>query len=126
MALPQWPAALPQRLPIETQDEPQSNVVTFEPDVGPPVRRRRATAATRLLRPPADKFVLDEDQWDTLLDFYRNMVREVEPFTWEDPLKGLGVVTLRFPEPPKRTATVPGLEPRDRFYRVQLVLEIQP
>lgn len=126
MALPVWPAALPQRLPVETEEEPQSNVVEFAPDAGPPVRRRRATAATRILRPPADRLVLTEDQWNTLWEFFRITVREVEPFTWDSPLMGLGVVTLRFPEPPLRRAITGGQQPHERLYRVQLVLEIQP
>lgn len=45
MATPVWPANLPQKPLLDSfTHAPQENKVSFQPDVGPPIERRRGTA----------------------------------------------------------------------------------
>ena len=46
-----WPASLPQKLIVDGYGEtPGNNVIMNEPDVGPPMMRRRATSAITFIK----------------------------------------------------------------------------
>jgi hypothetical protein len=84
MSGPIWPLELPQRPLGGLRIMPQNNRVSFEPDVGPTIDRRRASTSNTMFSAEFDltsfyqKQVFEEWYRDTLLD-------GTLPFWWEDP-----------------------------------------
>jgi hypothetical protein len=142
MTTPIWPAALPQYLLTRnySEDDPDT-VIRTQMDAGPAKIRRRFTAAVRQL---AGMIVVDEDQLDTLSDFFMNdcaggaiafqwtMQRRqrdtAEPTDTSQitdtsllPLTFVGTNNYRFVKPPRYSDTGDGAH-----YEAALSLEILP
>jgi len=46
--MPTWPASLPAPAVSGMSGGPQSNIAAFEPEIGPPIQRKRASAVSRV------------------------------------------------------------------------------
>ena len=107
MTTPVWPATLPQTpLVDQWNGGPQRNKVSFQPEIGPPIVRRRGTSSLEIWEgtlPPmtAAQLVIfraffSDDLFDGTI-----------AFNWTDPIKGdTGLWTFSDGDPPyKITAT---------------------
>jgi len=88
MATPTWPASLPQKPLISGfSQSPQDNRVSFRPDVGPPIERRRATVRMQLYKmqfPPMTATQLATfEAW-----FHDDLADGSLHFLWADPVSG--------------------------------------
>lgn len=82
------------------QQTPERNVVTFQPEVGPPIERRRSSISTEIVS-CSGRGTLTE--FNNLMTFYRTTLKDgVDTFTRTHPLNG-GTVTCKFMEPPALT-----------------------
>lgn len=119
MALPVWPAELPQKpFAGEPERERESNVLVTQMDSGPAKMRPTATADSQSLR---FYMVLTKAQLVVLEDFYTDTVKKTLPFEWTDFVHD-GVATYRFEE---------GAAPVSRFlgaglWRAEVRLEQMP
>lgn len=116
-----WPPALPQSLPLGQQEDEDDNVIRTETESGPAKLRRRYTAVVRTI--VVRRFILSEDRYDTLMDFYRNTLKGTGSFMWNEPLPGYGDVECRFVGKP--TAKTVTQEP-NVHREVKFTLEILP
>lgn len=79
-----WPATVPQ-CPILNglSEQRQPNIVSFQPDVGPPKARRRSTAVATLTNVI---FRMTNDELDAFNTFYEDTLKDGSlPFTWDHP-----------------------------------------
>jgi len=85
MTDPVWPTSLPQYGTNEVSGSPQSNVVSFQPEVGPTIDRRRSSSRNRILSielPP-----ITEAQYLIFREFFEETLKDgVLPFAWVDPM----------------------------------------
>ncbi len=98
-----WPGYLNQRVMEGSYSEqPERNVASFSPEVGPPMERRRSAVPTDLASWTGSGTLVEYQQ---LKDFYRTTLRDgVLPFTRTNPLTG-GLSTYKFRTEPKLTRT---------------------
>jgi hypothetical protein len=95
--------ALPSTVPWCATDnsyseEPERNVVSFQPAVGRPKQRRRSSIADDLI---SFTRLMTRDQWEELKTFYRDELFDgVLPFTAGHPADA-GVATFIFTAAPK-------------------------
>lgn len=102
--MPAWPSTLPQ-----TPDfggwtlAPQSNMASFEPEVGPPITRRRASSVNDIYEA---KFTLRSNaQRATFLSFYANdLVDGTLTIDLADPFTGAACSWKIIGKPPFRLA----------------------
>jgi hypothetical protein len=82
-----WPNDLPQEPLLSANGfSPLSNIVEFSPDVGPPIRRQRATLAQSVIQ---WDFHLTYSQKVAFLSFYETTLRSGSAaFVAKDPFKG--------------------------------------
>ena len=101
MSVAVWPASLPTLIPTDGySDEVERNVISFQPEVGPPLERRRSSVSTNLVSYPVNVTL---DEFETLKDFYRDDLKDgVLPFTRDDPITEVQT-TYKFAAPPKVT-----------------------
>lgn len=119
-----WPVNLPQTLPVDTEETRAVNVIETDMDAGPKKKRRRFTAASEYLEPPADRFVLDLDQRDTLKSFFKTETAEGSlEFVWQDPLPAAGLLRMRIEGQPTYSAITSGF---DRLFRCSIKFEVLP
>lgn len=119
-----WPVNLPQTLPVDTDETYSKNIIETDMEAGPKKKRRRFTAASQFLEPPADRFVLDIDQKDTLKWFFKTKTAEgVLEFEWQDPIPDGGLMRLRIEGQPSFAALTGGF---NRFYRCSIKFEVLP
>lgn len=110
MADPAWPGTLPQEGEGGVSGSPQSNVVSFQPDVGPSIDRRRAsiTSRTRDVKLP----MMTATQLATFKTFFHDTLFDgVLPFTWVDPITS-AAARMKFvqsKEPYRETRIMPTL-----------------
>lgn len=84
---PVWPATLPQAGAMNVTGVPQSNIISFEPEVGPTIDRRRASAAHLIRDITLPNITVD--QYNDFVEFFRDtLLSGVLPFTWVDPFTG--------------------------------------
>lgn len=117
-----WPVGLSQYVNVDSyQEAPENNVTEFQPEVGPPKRRRRSAIATivyefTIKMASADYDTLVAFYRDTLLDgaltFTRNLPR--------DPTGGSGTFEFMFVAAPMYKAIDPS------YGDVQIVLRKMP
>lgn len=100
--MPTWPESLPQEPGADGFQETAPNlVVRTQMDAGPPKVRRRFTAGVRTF---AMRFVLSEDQVDTLDAFFiEDCAGGAIPFDWKHPRTN-APASFRFVEPPTYTS----------------------
>lgn len=88
MTTPVWPTGLPQK-PIANQwvGGPQKNKVSFQPELGPTIDRRRGSAAGEVFQATFD--VITDAGLQTFKDFFRtDLLDGVLAFQWVDPIDG--------------------------------------
>lgn len=97
MANPLWPVTLPQSPLIASLSmQDQDARLIFKPDVGPPIRRARYTATSRVI---GFQMILTQRQLAILDTFYNTTLgRGVLDFDWIDPSTGK-VSTFSFNAP---------------------------
>lgn len=92
----EWPYdAVPFNWTLETSGGPQSNKISFKPDVGPNIERRRASAVAR--RYQVECPGLTQAEYISFLEFYHTTLKEGtlvfmarDPFTGDDKLWKFG------------------------------------
>jgi hypothetical protein len=79
-----WPDTLPRYAKVGRSGGPQSNVVSFQPEIGPSIDRRRASLALRRYQvelPP-----MTQSERDVFVTFFEETLHDgVLPFTFWDP-----------------------------------------
>lgn len=83
-----WPATLPQT-PLVDQwvGGPQRNKVSFKPEIGPTIDRRRGTSALHIYQ--ATFAPLTEAQFVIFETFFHTTLKDgLLPFDWADPISG--------------------------------------
>lgn len=85
----EWPTdTIPNNWTVDIQGGPQSNKVSFKPDIGPPIDRRRASATNRLYQVTCPG--LTQEEYLAFVEFYHTTLREgTQPFMIMDPFTGL-------------------------------------
>jgi hypothetical protein len=84
-----WPSTIPQTPLIDQWiGGPQRNKVSFKPDVGPTIDRRRTSSALSIFTatfPP-----MTELQFATFETFFETTLKDgILPFDWADPVTGV-------------------------------------
>jgi hypothetical protein len=101
-----WPDTLPACVLDDGYNEQQEvNVAEFAAEVGPPLRRRRSSISTSLIE---HLLILDADQVQILLDFYRDDLKDgALPFTRTHPRDQVTEGCFIFTKPPVFTSIAP-------------------
>lgn len=87
MALAPWPVAMRASGSAAVSGGPQNNVVSFDPDVGPSIVRRRATSFMRTYK--IDFVALTLAEYTAFVEFFHDTLRDgTLPFAWSNPLTG--------------------------------------
>lgn len=101
MTTPVWPASLPQA-PLVDQwaGGPQRNKVGFQPEIGPPIVRRRGTSSVEIWEGTFPPFTAA--QLTAFRTFFEDDLYEgTLAFNWTDPIKGdTGLWTFSDDNPP--------------------------
>lgn len=116
-----WPSGLPQTplLPVRQRHLP--NYVQFEPDNGPPRRRRRSTKR-RIIQTVSIE--LTGAQCALLQTFYETTLADgTLSFDWTDAIQDTAAEFM-FVEPPDLAQWTGATDPDDRLYTVTLDLEV--
>lgn len=83
-----WPSTVPEVWSVDISGGPQSNKTAFEPEVGPLIDRRRASAVARNYAVSVPG--LTQAQYDAFVEFYHTTLKEgTLPFTYRDPFSTL-------------------------------------
>lgn len=84
----EWPTdTIPNNWTINIQGGPQSNKVSFKPDIGPPIDRRRASAVNRQYQVSCPG--LTQEEYLAFVEFYHTTLKEgTLPFMIMDPFTG--------------------------------------
>lgn len=97
-----WPSNLPQA-PLGRSDfveQPQPNIVSFKPSIGPSKARRRSTAASTMCDMT---FVFTESEYADFEEFFRTTLADgTLPFEWDHPRTGVTYLWRFDPETPYR------------------------
>ena len=118
-----WPATLPAIGHIGATVTADDAVVRSTMDAGPPSRRNRYTAVTKMV---SCTMLLTGTQVSTLRVFFRDTLRNgAFDFEWTDPIDD-STVRMAFKQPPEFTNQSGNAAPSARFWSVSLSLEIQP
>jgi len=85
----EWPTdTIPNNWTVDIQGGPQSNKISFKPDIGPPIDRRRASATNRLYQVNCPG--LTQEEYLAFVEFYHTTLKEgTLPFMITDPFTGL-------------------------------------
>ncbi len=87
MSYTSWPAGLPQRPLPGMSRSPQRNKVSFQPEIGPSIDRRRGSSSVHIIQMAFDltsfDMVTEFENW-----FHNDLLDGIEPFLWEDPVDG--------------------------------------
>ncbi len=87
MTIVHWPSTLPQAGRANVSGGPQRNVVSFTPEIGPSIDRRRASSTGRTRDVTMPYFTLEE--YETFVSFVEIDLHDgVLPFIWVDPISG--------------------------------------
>lgn len=102
-----WPTSLPANFITSGFEMAQQNaVIRTQMDTGAPKRRRRFTAAIKMIK---GSMVLTTTQYSTLDAFYTSTLKNGSlPFDFAHPISGSSI-SCYFTEPPKYTANGPWL-----------------
>ncbi|MBK8211485.1 MAG: hypothetical protein IPK78_17585 [Rhodospirillales bacterium] len=119
MAIPSWPASLPQRPFADGFSEtPPNLLVRSATDIGPAKARRRATAGVTKLKAA---FRLSPGQLATFRSFFDSDLQGgVLSFSWTHPVTG-AVGAFRIVPPPSIEPVAAGMA-----WRISLDLELLP
>lgn len=83
-----WPSTVPFNWTVEMSGGPQPNKITFQPEVGPTIDRRRSSSVNRIYT--VDVPGLSHTEYHDFVDFYKTTLQEgTLPFRAVDPFSGL-------------------------------------
>lgn len=113
-----WPASLPQELVRDGLAVGyQSNVVRYQAELGPPLSRRRGTAAPKTL---SGSMVISAAQFATWSTFFEATIKYgADSFSWNHPIDD-SAITVKFAAEPELEAIGGG------YWRLNLSLLILP
>lgn len=96
MALPVWPSTLPQAGVIDNMSGgPQSNAVSFKPQNGPTIDRKKSSSVARNRK--MQTAPMTKAQYATFKTFFETtLAYGVLPFTWTDGFTGATGVRMKF------------------------------
>lgn len=104
-----WPAQLPQKWPLESEEEPRDPRQRFDGFGGPPRYYNEFTAAETVHRIPP--LTISEAQRTVLETFFRTTLNNgTDPFEWTDPYAGAGTKTFQFKSRPKYQRHTPRVD----------------
>lgn len=84
MSDPVWPVSLPPAARVGISGGPQSNAVSFKPEVGPSIDRRRASSVVRKYQ--VELPAMEAATYDAFVAFFDDTLKSgVLPFQWYDP-----------------------------------------
>ena len=90
MSIAVWPNTLPSGTISDMSGGPQSNAVTFTPQTGPTIDRRRSSSVARKRKIKLPPLTLT--QYATFRTFFETTLQYgILPFNWEDPFTGTTV-----------------------------------
>lgn len=115
-----WPATLPQCFAVGYSEGLGDNLAEYQPDIGPPISRRRSSAATR---PLSGQMKLTRAQRATLKTFFEvTLDQGALAFEFPDPASAGDTLLVKFAkgDAPTFQQIAPG------FYRVTLQLTVLP
>ena len=94
-----WPGTINQRVMYDSyREQPETNKLTFQPEVGPPIERRRSGISTDVISFNGAGTVTE---WSNLKTFFRTTcIDGTDTFTRTHPLTGSSA-TFKFTEPPR-------------------------
>lgn len=97
-----WPAGLPQVFTREGLGvDWGNNVARFDPEIGPPMTRRRGSSAPQIV---TGSMVLTEAQYATFTTFYETTLKHgADTFTWAHPVDASSA-TMLFDGQPQLTS----------------------
>lgn len=132
--MPTWPTtnSMPQTFPIETVETTQDNLIRTDYETGPRKMRRRFTAVSKFIDPPASRWMLTGAQIADLETFYDvTCGGGALEFDWGStgPIPiydGSTSQKYRFDGRPKWTSIVPHASAASRLYAVEMRLEVLP
>ena len=112
-----WPAWIKQAaLQNGYGEEPEVNVASFQPEVGPAKLRRRTSMPNETM---TFSYQYDASDWEDLKNFYKGTLSDgTQPFTMTHPRTGT-VATWVFTAAPKVTQTLGPL-----FFTIQFALRL--
>lgn len=103
---PEWPASLPPATLVAGSGyQPVSNATPIPVEAGELLTRRRFTGEMATM--PVN-LLLDDEQMQTLMFFYRRTLKETLPFLFYDPVQGFDVPCV-FTTAPSATFLAPDL-----------------
>lgn len=105
MTTPVWPATLPQAPLVDSwTGGPQRNKVSFKPEIGPPIVRRRGTSRVVIWEGTFPPF--SADQLDDFEEFFATDLKDgTLAFNWTDPVHGdTGLWTFSDDDPPYKVS----------------------
>lgn len=102
-----WPGTVNQIVNQDSFNEaPERNVISFQPEVGPPIERRRTSISSNVF---AFTQWYTSTEYDALVDFYRTTLLDgVLTFTRNHPRTGVSA-TFKFTDVPKIVSLMGGL-----------------
>ena len=116
-----WPASLPQKPATGGWNGgPQDNRVSFQPEVGPNIDRRRGTARAHIY--DARYAALTVTQLNTFVAFFETDLSDgIDTFTWTDPVYADAGVWRFMPSSPPYTISEIGGDLYDLTFKVMRV-----
>lgn len=82
-----WPIGLRSGGAFGVSGGPQSNIDSFQPEIGPSISRRKSTYAVRSYQ--VELTMINSAERDLFLTFFHTTLRDGNlPFLWVDPMKG--------------------------------------
>lgn len=121
--MPTWPATLPQSFLVDgftIKKQPQA--IATPVSMGPPLRRRRFSAAIEEFR---GDMLMTEAQWDTVRTFFDNTLSGgVLSFTWVHPIKQTSA-TIRFKAESDSSLVIKDVL-KDDLFLVGMEMEVMP
>ncbi len=87
MADPTWPTGLRRAGALGVQGGPQANVDAFNPEIGPPITRRKSTGSVRIYQVSLP--LISATERGIFRTFFHTTLKEGNlPFLWVDPMIG--------------------------------------
>lgn len=83
-----WPSGMRRAGSLGVSGGPQSNIDAFQPQIGPPITRRKSTYNVKSY--PIEMQNITTAERDIWLTFFHDTLKDGNlPFMWVDPMKGI-------------------------------------
>lgn len=113
-----WPTNIPQRPDYGGWDvHPQKNTLSFEPEVGPPISRRRASSVN-IIAEAKITLRTDAERAAFLTFFHTTLIDGSLAFTWNDPITGVSSTWRFIGERPYRLRAAEGFQKHELSFTV--------